>query len=116
MARVEVITGVQRRRYWSEERKREIVAAAFAPGASVAEVARRADITREAIYRWRSIFRQAEAGFSKVFVAPEPSVPACVAPGSPVIEVLLGNGGQARILASTPPELAAAVIKALVRR
>jgi len=114
MARVEVITGVERRRYWSEEQKREIVAAAFAPGASVAEVARREDITREAIYRWRSLFRQAEAGFSKVVVASEPPT----APGkeSPVIDIVLADGGRARILASTPPELAAAVIKALTRR
>jgi transposase len=123
MSRVEVITGVQRRRYWTDEQKREIVAAAFAPGASVADVARQADVGREAIYRWRRAFKRAEAGFSKVIVAPsttlggavDPSVPACVATGSPVIEVLLGNGGQARILASTPPELAAAVIKALMR-
>ena len=115
MSRVEVITGVQRRRYWTEEQKREIVAASFAPGASVTEVARQADVTRDSIYRWRRALRRAEAGFSKVVVAPEPSVPACVDAGSPVIEVLLGNGGQARILASTPPELAAAVIKALMR-
>lgn len=115
MSRVEVITGVQRRRYWTDEQKREVVAAAFAPGASVTEVARQADVTRDSLYRWRRAFKRAEAGFSKVVVGPEPSVPACTSHGSPVIEVLLGNGGQARILASTPPELAAAVIKALIR-
>lgn len=115
MSRVEVITGVQRRGYWTEEQKREIVAASFAPGASVTEVARQADITRDSIYRWRRAFRRAEAGFSKVVVAQEPALPSC-ANGGPVIEVLLGNGGQARILASTPPELAAAVIKALIKQ
>lgn len=116
MARVEVITGPERRRLWTEEQKREIVAAAFAPGAVLTEVARQADIPRSAIYRWRRAFMRSEGGFSKVVVAPEPSVPARTGYGSPVIEVLLGNGGQARIPASAPPELAAAVIKALIRR
>jgi transposase len=42
MARVEVISGIERRRRWSEEQKRAIVAESFAPGAVVSEVARRA--------------------------------------------------------------------------
>jgi len=41
MARFEVISGPERRRRWSEDQKRALVAAAFAPGAVVAEVARR---------------------------------------------------------------------------
>ena len=40
MARLEVFGGPERRRRWSEEQKRAVVAAAFAPGAIVAEVAR----------------------------------------------------------------------------
>ena len=44
MARVEVITGPERRRRWSEEQKRAIVAASLAPGAVISEVARRADV------------------------------------------------------------------------
>jgi len=39
MARVEVITGPERRRRWSDEEKRAIVAASFAPGAVVRDVA-----------------------------------------------------------------------------
>lgn len=38
MAQVHVITGVERRRRWSPDQKRTLVAAAFAPGAVVAEV------------------------------------------------------------------------------
>jgi transposase len=45
MARFEVITGPERRRRWSEDQKRAIVAESFAPGAVVSEVARRADIS-----------------------------------------------------------------------
>jgi transposase len=55
LARVEVITGPERRRRrrWSDEQKRAIVAESFAPGAVVAEVGRRADVSSGQIYRWR---------------------------------------------------------------
>jgi transposase len=53
MSRVEVMSGPERRRRWSEDQKRSIVAEAFAPGASVSEVARRMDIVPGQIYRWR---------------------------------------------------------------
>jgi transposase len=42
MAQVEVITGPERRRRWSEDQKREIVAASFAPGAVVRDRSGRA--------------------------------------------------------------------------
>ena len=51
MARNEVITGTERRRRWSEERKRAIAAESLAPGAVVSEVARRADVRPSQIYR-----------------------------------------------------------------
>lgn len=41
--RMEIITGVERRRRWTAEVKAAIVAETFAPGATVAEVARRHD-------------------------------------------------------------------------
>lgn len=44
IARVEVITGPERRRRWSAEQKRAIVAESLAPGAVVTEIARRAEI------------------------------------------------------------------------
>ena len=110
MARVEVITGVERRRRWSEERKREIVTAAFAPGAVVSTVARQADLSTGAIYRWRREMRREMTGFSEMVVAP-----GATDHGGSSIEVVLGDGIHARIPASVPPELAAAVLKALRR-
>ena len=44
MGQVHVLTGPVRRRIWLPEEKAALVAAAFAPGAVVAEVARRADV------------------------------------------------------------------------
>ena len=70
MARVEVMTGPERRRRWSDEQKRAIVAASLAPGAVVSEVARRADVCPGQIYRWRQEFRTVADGFAQVLIAP----------------------------------------------
>ena len=51
MGQVSVISGVERRRTWSDEEKLELVTAAFAPGANVAEVSRRADVCTSLLYR-----------------------------------------------------------------
>ena len=60
MASVEVLAGPERRRRWSVEQKRAIVAAAFEPGAVVlGDVARQADVTPSLIYRWRRDLRAA---------------------------------------------------------
>ena len=44
MAQFTVISGVERRRRWSDDQKRALVEAAIAPGASVAAIARDADV------------------------------------------------------------------------
>ena len=53
MSQVTVYSGVERRRWWSDEQKRALIEAAFAPDAVVAEVARAADVRPSQIYRWR---------------------------------------------------------------
>ena len=116
MARFEVITGPERRRRWSEDQKRAIVTASFAPGAVVSEVARRADVSAGQIYRWRQELRAAAAGFAQVLIAPAESAAANgVAPcAEPAIEVEVGKA-RVRIPGSVPAALAAAVVKALSR-
>lgn len=111
MAQVQVITGVERRRRWTDDQKHAVVAAAFAPGAVVSEVARRADIGTGLIYRWRQELRAAGRGFAEVIVS-SPAGAVCD-PAPPAIEVAFGEGARVRIPASTPPELAAAVVTAL---
>ena len=115
MASVEVLAGPERRRRWSAEQKRAIVAAAFAPGAVVREVARR-PMCAEQIYRWRQDLRSAASGFAEVVVAP--GAMSIAAPPS-----LAGDRdrvrramSRARIPASVSPALAAAVVEALARR
>jgi transposase len=121
MARVEVITGIERRRRWSEAQKRVIVAESFAPGAVVSEVARRADVSPGQIYRWRQEMRAAVAGFAPLLIAAPDSVaghggdgPGLA--GEPAIEVEFAGKIVVRIPGSIPAELAAAVVKSLSRR
>ncbi len=57
MGRMEILTGVERRRRWSSEEKLQILREASAPGSSVGTVARRYDICRSQIYQWRRAFR-----------------------------------------------------------
>jgi transposase len=117
MARMEIITGPERRRSWSDGQKRAIVAAAFAPGAIVADVARRAAVCAGQIYRWRQELQHTSSGFSPVVIAAlsEGGNDRAALDPTPVIEVEFAGAGRLRIPALTPPELAAAVVRALVR-
>lgn len=111
MSQVTVISGVERRRVWSDEQKRALVAAACEPGASVAEIARRADLRPSQVYRWRrDLAEPAMAAFAAVTVSPEP-LPAA---GQPVIVVELG-GAVLRIAADASPALVSAVVRSLRR-
>jgi transposase len=55
--RVEIRSGVGRRRRWSEEEKGRIVAESFAPSAVVSEVARRHEISPQHLFGWRKAAR-----------------------------------------------------------
>jgi transposase len=117
MARYQLISGPERRRRWSEEQKRVVVAAAFAPGAVVTEVARRADIYPGQIYRWRRELSGSLAGtgFAEVVVTAGPREEGMAPVTGAAIEVEFGGVARLRIPAATPPELAAAVVRALRR-
>jgi transposase len=114
MRRVEVISGPERRRRWSEEQKRAIVAEAFAPGASVSAVARRVDVVPKQIYRWRRELCNAAVGFAEVVVSPS-SYERAEAKGLSV-EIEVGGDVRIRIPTTSSKELACAVIKAVVAR
>jgi transposase len=113
MARIEVITGPERRRRWSAEQKRAIVAESLAPGAVVTEIARRLEIRPGQIYRWR---RQIGVGngFARVLIAP--SADGTAHPTAATIEIEFAGKARVRIPASIPAGLAMAVVKALSGR
>jgi len=117
MASMQIITGRERRRSWSEGQKRAIVAAVFAPAAIVTDVARRAEICAGQIYRWRHEMRWTERAFSEVVIAQiddRGNDSAALGP-APAIKVEFADRARLRIAALTPPELAAAVVRALLR-
>ena len=123
MGQMTVFGGPERRRRWSEEERLQILAEAFAPGAFVAQVARRHDVSTALIYTWRRKLCQpieasgtslsAEAGFAEAVVVddqrPDPL------PSQPAIVVDLARVGRVNIFASAPAALAAAVLKAVMR-
>jgi len=55
--RVEVVTGVQRRRRYSVREKAELVALCDQPGMSVSLVARRHGISPSLLFRWRKLMK-----------------------------------------------------------
>ncbi len=115
-----MITGDERRRRWSEEDRARILAEIEAPGAAVAEVARRADICTSLVYKWRREARQSArastSGFAPVLIKASPALsvssPAAGEPGVIVVEV---NEARVRIGAGAPSALIAATLKALRR-
>ena len=72
---IEVIEGPQpgRRRRFTAEEKRRLVAEAVIPGASVSLVARRNGISSSLLFRWRRLMEQGEL---ESLGADEPVVPA----------------------------------------
>ena len=96
---------------WTAEQKRALVLAACEPGASVAEIARRADLRASQIYRWRREMSGAVSGFAAVTVTPEPQG----RPETCDAVVVEYGGAVVRIAAGASPALVTAVIGALAR-
>lgn len=114
MTYVDPQSGAKVRRQWSEAEKRALVAAAFAPGAKVKDVARQAGVRSGQIYDWRRDLQRASSKFAEIMVTDPHPVPS--GPTSSGIEILLREGERVHISAGISPELAASVLHALVRR
>lgn len=74
LQRIEVITGVERRRRWSEQDKLSIVAESLVDGAVISEVARRHGISPQQLFGWRAWARAGMAVMAQN--APPAFVPA----------------------------------------
>jgi transposase len=83
------VTGVVRRRRWSDAEKGRIVAEAVAPGAVVADVARRHDLTPQHLWNWIKAAREGR------FVLPGDGLPAFV----PVMAIESAPANAARLAA-----------------
>ena len=111
MTTATVLVGRERRRRWTTSEKRRIVEESFAPGATVAEVARRHEVHPNQLHGWRK-----EVRLESLLTAPDPQacfVPVEIARADPVgvtvptarpehagiaavIEVILRNGRVVR--------------------
>ena len=106
MARMEIVTGRERRRRWSEEDKLEILQEAATSGLSIAEVGRRHDVVPQQIYIWRRQLltrvkaesrHSASPRFLPVAVVNETEVPEEAPQGERTVERPRGTARQARI-------------------
>ena len=118
MGQVTLITGGERRRHWSDGDRARILAAIEEPGAVVAEVARREDVSTSLVYRWRREARQAGSApkFTPLVIADAKPKSALVPAagelefGVIVVEV---HDARVRIGSNAPAALVAATLKAL---
>src|SRR5262245_5110312 len=100
--RIEVLTGVERRRKWSAQEKVEIIAESLVEGVVVSEVARRHGLSPQQLFGWRARLRDAVEGSSPSCDATPAFVPAIVeneplpaaAPVLPATVVAIGTAGS----------------------
>ena len=57
-SKVEIITGVARRRRFTTEQKMAIIAETMQPGVSMSYVARRHGLSPSLVFRWRSLMSE----------------------------------------------------------
>lgn len=118
------ILGVERRRFWRDEDKLEIVMSVGVGGATVTQAAQRHEITRQQIYAWRHELKKKglwspDAGAlfypldipvaSGVPVAP----PAAEAPRPIAVELRLNGGRSLRFDSTVDPAALTALIRAV---
>jgi transposase len=114
-----------RRRFYTEEQKRQIVAETLIAGASVARIARQHGINANVVFTWRKQMRQvapATAALLPVQVAPAPIAPPPkrrrgrkpVAEAG-FIEIELAGGHRLRVHGTADARTLRGVIEALSR-
>ncbi|API51198.1 transposase (plasmid) [Rhizobium leguminosarum] len=119
--RVEIL-GQERRRRWSNEDKLAIVTAVGEAGATITEVARRHDVTRQQIYTWRSELKKkgllSTSGNAVFIPVGLSAAQADVSEGREIcccgmIELRLSCGRTLRFESSVAPSVLTQVIRAV---
>tara|TARA_R110002072_G_scaffold268700_1_gene427764 strand:- start:2345 stop:2770 length:426 start_codon:yes stop_codon:yes gene_type:complete len=119
------ILGAERRRFWHDDDKLEIVMSVGVGGASVTQVAQRHEIRRQQIYAWRHDLKKkglwspdAGALFYPVDVpttaaVPAPQLPVPEAPVPTAVEVRLRGGQSLHFNSTMDPVALTALIRAV---
>jgi transposase len=103
MMGLEIISGVERRRRWSLADKLRIVAEADEPGAKVAEVACRHEISRSILWTWRK-----QARFGRLAMSDPPGfLPVLIDAASAMDAPITASNAPpaASVQADAPPPL-----------
>jgi transposase len=126
MAKVEVITSVERRRRWSRDDKLRIVGESAAPGRTASQVARDHGIAPGQLFLWRrqllaeAIAHGPAPGFVPVRIASEPAPGALYEPAASkderAIEIRLANGIVIAVSNAVEVEPLRRVLAALARQ
>ncbi len=127
--RVEVLSGVERRRQWSDAEKARIVEETLVPGVRVAEVARRNAVSASLVFGWRRLARDGLLGrgvpalMPVEIVAPVSALPAPAPSVAPrpkrlagLIEIELSQGRRLRVGRDVDGDALRRVLDALDRR
>jgi transposase len=116
--------GRRRGQLWSIDRKRQIIAESFEPGASVADVARRHGVNANLLFTWRRQQGVAKLADSQegpqlvpVTIAAETTSGAPAFASGPIgrMEIILGAGERIIVGGDVDATALARVIKALSR-
>jgi transposase len=120
--RVEVITGVERRRDWSDEEKLSIIMESCRDGVVISDVARRHGLKPQQLFTWRNEFRRQQAArvqqngapaFAPVMIAHErPAAAPISGTVAALIEITIG-GATVRVSGGVDAKALAAVLRAV---
>ena len=131
--RVEVITGVERRREWTDEKKLAIITESCRDGVVISDVARRHGLRPQQLFNWRNEFRKRSANglacglpsatggstqepaFAPVLITddrPPTALAEAPAASSPMIEIIFG-GATVRLHGGVDGKALAAVLRAV---
>jgi transposase-like protein len=114
---------VHRRRFWSAEEKRRMVAESLMPGASAAKVAQRYGVNANLLFTWRRQETRCAADGGEPLQLLPVTVADAGAPAAPVaapglagrMEIVLGGGERILVGADVDAAALARVIEALRR-
>ncbi len=116
MTTVTVLSGPERRRRWSPSEKARIVAASYAPGAVVTDVARRHDVHPNLLHHWRrQATRASEVGGGMKLLPVTVTAPVNRTAASGSIEIELGGAVRVRVDAAVDEAALGRVLRVLGR-
>src|SRR6056297_2398434 len=111
------VLGLERRRFWRDEDKLEIVMSVGIDGATVTQVAQRHEITRQQIYKWRHELKKkglwspdAGALFFPLDM-PVASAPVAETPPTVTVELRLRDGRSLHFDSTVDPVALTALIR-----